>query len=36
MHLSFLIEVLLLIIFLVGCADAAAGACAAYNISTEA
>ena len=27
---------LLLIIFLVGCADAAAGACAAYNISTEA
>ena len=33
----FLVEVLLLlIIFLVGCADAAAGACAAYNLSTEA
>ena len=33
----FLVEVLLLlIIFLVGCADAAVGACAAYNISTEA
>ena len=37
MHFYFLVEVLLLlIIFLVGCADAAAGACAAYNISTEA
>ena len=36
MHFYFLVEVLLLlIIFLVGCA-AAAGACAAYNISTEA
>ena len=36
MHFCFLVEVLLLlIIFLVGCA-AAAGACAAYNISTEA
>ena len=35
MHFYFLVEVLvLLIIFLVGCA--AAGACAAYNISTEA
>ena len=32
----FLVDVLLLmIIFLVGCAAAAAGACAAYNISTE-
>ena len=32
----FLDEVLLLlIIFLVGCAAAAAGACAAYNISTD-
>ena len=31
------VEVLLLLItFLVGCADAAAGACAAYNIITEA
>ena len=37
MHFYFLVEVLLLLtIFLVGCADAAAGACAAYNISTEA
>ena len=37
MHFCFLVEVLLLlIIFLVGCADAAAGACAAYNIRTEA
>ena len=37
MHFCFLVEVLLLlIIFLVGCADAAAGACDAYNISTEA
>ena len=39
MHFYFLIEVLLLlIIYLVGCAAAAgsAGACAAYNISTEA
>ena len=37
MHFYFLVEVLLLlIIFLVGCADAAAGACAAYNISNEA
>ena len=36
MHFCFLVEVLLLlIIFLVGCAAAAAGACAAY-ISTEA
>ena len=36
MHFYFLVEVLLLpIIFFVGCA-AAAGACAAYNISTEA
>ena len=36
MHSYFSVEVLLLlIIFLVGCADAAAGACAAYNISTE-
>ena len=35
-HFCFLVEVLLLLIFfLVGCA-AAAGACAAYNISTEA
>ena len=32
-----LVEVLLLlVIFLVGCTDAAAGACGAYNISTEA
>ena len=37
MHFCFLVEVLLLpIIFLVGCAAAAAGTCAAYNISTEA
>ena len=39
MHFDFLVEVLLLmllIIFLVGCATAAAGARAAYNISTEA
>ena len=38
MHSYFLIEVLLLlpIIFHVDCATAAAGACAAYNISTEA
>ena len=39
MHFCFLVEVLLLlIIFLVGCAAAAggAGACVAYNISTEA
>ena len=37
MHFCFLVEVLLLlIIFLVGCTAAAAGACAAYNISTEA
>ena len=37
MLFCFLVEVLLLpIIFLVGCAAAAAGACAAYNISTEA
>ena len=37
MHFYFLVEVLLLlIIFLVGCADAGGGACAAYNISTEA
>ena len=37
MHFCFLVEVLLLpIIFLVGCAPAAAGACAAYNIGTEA
>ena len=36
MHFYFLVEVLLLlIIFPVGCAAAAAGACAAYNISTE-
>ena len=37
MHFFFLVEVLLLllIIFLVGCATAA-GACAAYNINTEA
>ena len=33
----FLVEVLLLlVIFLVGCAAAAGGACDAYNISTEA
>ena len=37
MHFCFFVEVLLLlIIFLVGCAAAADGACAAYNISTEA
>ena len=37
MHFYFLVEVLvLLIIFLVGCAAAGGGACAAYNISTEA
>ena len=37
MHFYFLVEVLLLlIIFPVGCADAAAGACAAYHITTEA
>ena len=37
MHFYFLVEVLLLlIIFVVGCADAAAGACAACSISTEA
>ena len=38
MHFYVLVEVLLLllIIFLVGFATAAAGACAAYNISTEA
>ena len=39
MHFDFLVEVLLLmllIILLVGCATAAAGACAAYKISTEA
>ena len=37
MHFHFLFEVLLLlIIFLAGCSDPAAGACAAYNISTEA
>ena len=38
MHSYFLIEVLLLLpfIFHVDCATAAAGACAAYNISTEA
>ena len=38
MRLYCLVEVLLLLlhIFLVGCATAAAGACAAYNISTEA
>ena len=36
MHLYFLVELLLLLIdFLVGCAAAAADACAAYNISTE-
>ena len=36
-HFHFLFEVLLLpIIFLVGRSDPAAGACAAYNISTEA
>ena len=36
MHFYFLVDVLLLlIVFLVGC-PAAAGACAAYNISTEA
>ena len=34
MHFYFLFEVLLLlIIFLVGCADAAAGACAAFSIT---
>ena len=37
MHFCFSVEMLLLlIIFRVGCADAAAGACAAYNITTEA
>ena len=37
MHFCFLVEVLLLlIVFLVDCADAAAGVCAAYNISTAA
>ena len=38
MHFYFLVEVLLmlLIIFLVGCDTAAAGARAAYNVSTEA
>ena len=37
MHFFLLGEVLLLLtILLVGCAAAAAGACAAYNISTEA
>ena len=36
MHFYFLVEVRLLLIIFVGCADAAAGACAAYNISTEA
>ena len=38
MYLHLLVEVLLLllIIFLVGCSTVAAGACAAYNISTEA
>ena len=37
MRFYFLVEVLLLLIsFLVGCAAAAAGACAAYNISAEA
>ena len=37
MHFFFLVEVLLLlIIFHVGCAAAAACACGAYNISTEA
>ena len=37
MHFYFLVEVLLLlIIFLVGSAAASLGACAAYNISTEA
>ena len=39
MHFDFLVEgllLMLLIISLVGCATAAAGACAAYNISTEA
>ena len=37
MHFCFLVEVLrLVMVFLVGCAAAAAGACAAYNISTEA
>ena len=36
MHFQILVEVLLLlIIFVVGCDAAAAGACAAYNISTE-
>ena len=34
--LCFVEVLLLLIIFLVGCAAAAGGACAAYNISTEA
>ena len=37
MHFCFLVEVLLLLtIFLVGCAAAAGGACAAYNIRTGA
>ena len=37
MHFCFFVEVLLLLIIsFVGCAAAAAGACAAYNISTEA
>ena len=37
MHFYFLVEVLrVLIICLVGCVAAAAGACAAYDISTEA
>ena len=37
MLLQILVEMLLLLIIsFVGCADAAAGACAAYNISTEA
>ena len=38
MHFYVLVEVLLLllIIFLVGCDTAAAGACAASNVSTEA
>ena len=37
MHFFLLVEVLgVLFISLVGCAAAAAGACAAYNISTEA
>ena len=39
MHFDFLVEVLLLMLLImvfVGCATAAAGACAAYNISTQA